>query len=31
MYVINKRTMVFEGTPAELQKRTEIEQEYLAV
>ncbi|HVN23182.1 MAG TPA: ABC transporter ATP-binding protein [Syntrophorhabdales bacterium] len=31
MYVINKGAMVFEGTPAELQARPEIEQEYLAV
>ncbi len=31
MYVINKGAMVFEGTPAELQARPEIEREYLAV
>lgn len=31
LYVINKGTMVFEGTPAELQARSEIEQEYLTV
>jgi branched-chain amino acid transport system ATP-binding protein len=31
LYVINKGVMVFEGTPAELQARTEIEREYLAV
>jgi branched-chain amino acid transport system ATP-binding protein len=31
MYVINKGVMVFEGTPAELQARTEIEREYLAI
>ena len=31
MYVINKGAMVFEGTPAELQGRPEIEREYLAV
>jgi branched-chain amino acid transport system ATP-binding protein len=31
MYVINKGTMVFEGTPAELQAKPEIEREYLAV
>jgi branched-chain amino acid transport system ATP-binding protein len=31
MYVINKGAMVFDGTPAELQARPEIEREYLAV
>ena len=31
MYVINKGAMVFEGTPAELQARPEIEREYLVV
>ena len=31
MYVINKGAIVFEGTPAELQARPEIEREYLAV
>ena len=31
MYVINKGAMVFEGTPAELQAKPEIEREYLAV
>jgi branched-chain amino acid transport system ATP-binding protein len=31
MYVINKGAVVFEGTPAELQAKPEIEQEYLAV
>jgi branched-chain amino acid transport system ATP-binding protein len=31
MYVINKGAMVFEGTPAGLQARPEIEREYLAV
>jgi branched-chain amino acid transport system ATP-binding protein len=31
MYVINKGAMVFEGTPAALQARPEIEREYLAV
>jgi len=31
MYVINKGVTVFEGTPAELQARPEVEQEYLAV
>jgi branched-chain amino acid transport system ATP-binding protein len=31
VYVINKGTTVFEGTPAELQARTDIEREYLAV
>ena len=31
MYVINKGAMVFEGTPAELQARPEIESEFLAV
>jgi len=31
MYVINKGAIVFEGTPAELQAKPEIEREYLAV
>jgi branched-chain amino acid transport system ATP-binding protein len=31
VYVINKGTTVFEGTPAELKARTDIEREYLAV
>jgi branched-chain amino acid transport system ATP-binding protein len=31
MYVINKGAMVFEGAPAQLQARPEIEREYLAV
>jgi len=31
LYVINKGTMVFEGTPKELQARSEIEREYLTV
>ncbi|MEO0248893.1 MAG: ABC transporter ATP-binding protein, partial [candidate division WOR-3 bacterium] len=31
LYVINKGTMVFEGTAAELQARSEIEREYLSV
>lgn len=31
LYVINKGVTVFEGTPLELQARTDIEREYLAV
>lgn len=31
LYVINKGMMVFEGTPADLQARNEIEREYLTV
>ena len=31
LYVINKGVTVFEGTPAELQARTDIEKEYLTV
>ena len=31
LYVINKGMMVFEGTPSELQARSEIEREYLTV
>ncbi len=31
VYVVNKGSIVFHGTPQELQQRTEIEQEYLAV